>query len=491
MTESGVGDGLDLKLRSIASLPLPDLTRWRRVHLVGVGGAGMSGVARLLLSRQIAVSGSDLKDSRRLEGLRAMGAEVFVGHRREQVGSPDALVLSAAIPPDNPEVREAHRRSIPVLSRAQVLAALMRGRRGVAVAGTHGKTTTTSMISVMLQSAGLAPSYVIGGDLNEIGSGAWHGAGDVFVAEADESDGSFLLYEPEVAVITNVEQDHVDFYEEPGAIDRAFRAFASRARMVVACADDPGAIRAAAGSGHVLTYGLAARSDLRLTPAESGGAGVRGTVSFRGRRVEVEVSIPGRHNLSNACAALSVAVALEVPLDRAAMGLRSFGGVRRRFEYRGAARGARFVDDYAHHPTEVATTLRAAADWDSSRIVAVFQPHRYTRTGAMWRAMGESLAGADVVVVTDVYGAGERPIPGVTGKLLVDALAEAEPGKRIVYLPRRSDIAPFLASEVREGDIVLTLGAGDITMVGEETLERIRDPAEAPDDRAAAPWGER
>jgi UDP-N-acetylmuramate--alanine ligase len=453
-----------------------DLAAWKRVHLVGIGGAGMSGIARLLLARGVAVSGSDLKDSQGLAALRDAGASVFVGHAPAQIGRPDALVVSSAIPPGNTEVDEARRTGVAVLGRAEALAVLMRGRRGVAVAGTHGKTTTTSMISVMLVRLGLDPTYVIGGDLNESGSGAVHGAGEIFVAEADESDESFLLLDPEIAVITNVEEDHLDHYAGRGEIEAAFRAFAARAEKVVACWDDPGVRRSLAGhEGPIVRYGSAEGVDILLRTPELRWNGAEARVEFDGGSIPLSLSVPGRHNLLNAGAALGVASLLALPMGEAAAALRSFSGVRRRFECRGVARAATFIDDYAHHPTEVAATLDAARVDAGSRIVAVFQPHRYTRTQAMWRSLGESLAAADVVVVTDVYGAGERPIPGVTGKLVVNALSEMTGGVRVVYLPRRSDVALFLTREVRPGDLVLTLGAGDIGMVGDETLARIRE----------------
>jgi UDP-N-acetylmuramate--alanine ligase len=454
---------------------VPDLKDWSKVHLVGIGGAGMSGIARLLLARGIGVSGSDLKDSRSLQGLREAGAVVFVGHASTQLGEPDAVVVSAAIPPGNPEVREAEKRRIPVLTRAQVLAALMEGKRSVAVAGTHGKTTTTSMVSVMCARLGLEPSFVVGGDLNEIGSGAGHGSGDVFVAEADESDGSFLLYRPDLGVITNIEEDHVDFYRSREDVEAAFAAFAAQSRAMIACWDDPGVRRALSDfKGDVLRYGVGPDADMVITEGELQWNGSKARVRFEGRDVSLALSVPGRHNLLNAAAALGVAARLGLPMSEAAEALRSFSGVRRRFECRGVARGATFIDDYAHHPSEVTATLGAARIDERGRVVAVFQPHRYTRTQAMWRSLGESLRLADVVVITDVYGAGELPIPGVTGKLLVEALTEVAPGKRVIYLPRRSEVVPFLVREVRRGDLVLTLGAGDITMVAEATLELLR-----------------
>lgn len=462
---------------SIPTLEVPDLSTIHRVHLVGIGGAGMSGLARLFLARGVAVSGSDLKETTQLDELRALGADVAAGHDAGNLGGPDAVVVSTAIGGANPEVDEARRRGVPVLARAQVLAAMMRERRGIAVAGTHGKTTTTSMLAVILEQAGLDPTYVVGGDLNESGSNARSGRGEVFLAEADESDGSFLLLEPEVAVVTNVEEDHLDFYADGGEIEAAFAAFCRRAGLVVACADDPGAVRVVEASGATTVwYGEADSADVVVEEAvvRQGGGSCRirvedapGVKWWAGR---MDLPVPGRQHLLNAAGAVAAATRVGVGAATAVAALATFGGVRRRWELRGRARGAAFVDDYAHHPTEISATLRTARSDGADRIVAVFQPHRFSRTSSLWRALGESLAGADVVVVTDVFGAGELPVPGVTGKLVVDGLVEAAPGKRAVYLPRRADVAPFLAREVRPGDLVLTLGAGDITMVGSETL---------------------
>jgi UDP-N-acetylmuramate--alanine ligase len=459
----------------IAALgPVPEIDGWATVHMIGIGGAGMSGIARLLLARGCAVTGSDLKQSRNVDVLREAGATIFIGHRPEQIVGTEAVVVSTAIPPINVEWEAARRAGIPVFTRAQVLAALMTGRRSVAVAGTHGKTTTTSMIFVMLTRVGRSPTFVIGGDLNESGSGAGHGLGDVFVAEADESDGSFLLLAPEIAVITNVEEDHLDFYTGRAQIESAFAAFAGSAGTVVACWDDDGVRRSLAGCpGPVVRYGEGRDLDVTVRNIEVKRRDSRATVAIGGRSVPVTLSVPGRHNLVNAAAAIAVADLLGIEPEEAAAALGTFTGVRRRFEPRGEAGGATFVDDYAHHPTEIVATLHAARAGSPRRVVAVFQPHRYTRTEAMWRALGESLGGADLVVLTDVYSAGEPPIPGVTGKLLAEALAESAPGKRVVYLPRRSDVAPFLAREVREGDLVLTMGAGDITATGEEVIARI------------------
>jgi UDP-N-acetylmuramate--alanine ligase len=458
---------------SIPTLPIPDLSRLEAVHLVGIGGAGMSGMARLLLARGVAVSGSDLKDSTLLAQLRATGAAVSVGHHPDNVGSAGAVVVSTAIPSSNVEVVEARDRGIPVYARAQVLAALMADQRGIAVAGTHGKTTTTSMLAAILERAGADPTYLVGGDLNESGSNARSGEGDLFVAEADESDGSFLLLHPDVAVVTNVEEDHMDFYADRAEVEGAFAAFCRQARVLVACGDDPGVRRVVQGVERLVTYGEGEENDVRVGAVEVTREGSRGMVRFPEGSVEVRVASPGRHYVLNAAGALAAAREVGVAPSRGAPALAGFAGVRRRFERRGTARGAEFVDDYAHHPTEIAATLAAARAHGANRMVAVFQPHRYSRTATHWRPLGQSLAAADLVVVSDVYGAGELPIPGVTGKLLIDSLLESAPKIRAVYLPHRADLAPFLAGEIRSGDLVLTLGAGDITMVGEETLALI------------------
>jgi UDP-N-acetylmuramate--alanine ligase len=437
----------------------------------------MQGIARLLLARGVAVSGSDLKDSRGLDELRAAGAKIFLGHRPEQLEEgdrPDAVVASSAIPGSNLELTRAHDLAVPVWARAQVLAALLAGSRTIAVAGTHGKTTTTSMLCVILERAGLDPTYVIGGDLNESGSGARQGGGPWFVAETDESDGSFLLLSPEVGLVTNVEEDHLDFYRDGAEIREAFASFLGRCGDVIVCGDDAGAREALALAGRAaVTYGIEPGNDVRLTVTDGDRPGSRGRLDVGGAQLELELRIPGTHNLLNASGAILAGSRAGLDPADAAEAIRSFTGVRRRFEFRGVVHGAEFFDDYAHHPSEVSATLAAALD-GYRRVLAVFQPHRYTRTRAMWRALGASLARADVVVVTDVYGAGEEPIPGVTGKLVVDGLTETAPAKRVLYLPRRSEVVQFLLGEIRPGDLVLTLGAGDVTTLAEEVIERVR-----------------
>jgi len=463
---------------SIPTLEVPDLSGVRTAHLIGIGGYGMRSLARMLIARGVRVTGSDLKD-RGLDELRALGATVFVAHRAEQVGDPDMVVVSSAVQERNLELREARHRSLAVLARAQVLAALTTGRRTLAVAGTHGKTTTTSMLSVILERAGLDPSFVVGGDLNEIGSGAKHGEGELFVVEVDESDGSFLLFHPEVAVVTNVEADHHAFYSRGRPeIEAAFARFMAQAEHLVVCGDDPGtraALEWSGRGGEAVTYGLGQENRARLAVAAADGSGAAGSVVLEdgGEAVELQLGVMGVHSLLDATAALLAAREVGVAAELSAEALTTFTGVTRRLEFRGSARGAAFYDDYAHHPTEVVTTLAAAPRADRSRVVVVFQPHRYTRTRALSRELGESLSGVDVAVVTDVYHADEDPIPGVTGKLVVNALTASAPGQRVVYLPHRKDIVRFLVGEVRPGDLVLMMGAGDIPMITDEVLETL------------------
>jgi len=458
---------------SIPTLPVPDLSGLRRVHLMGIAGAGMSGIAHLLLDRGFAVSGCDLKGSTGLNALRARGAEIAVGHDPAHHAGVDAVVISSAIRPGDAELAAAREAGIPVLHRAQVLAALAGVERSVAVAGTHGKTTTTSMLAVALVAAGLDPTYVIGGELNESGSNARSGTGGVFVAEADESDGSFLLMRPSIGVVTNVEADHLDFFGTLEEVEAAFAAFCARCDHLVACGDDPGTRRVLALAGReATTYGEKDDNDVVLHIGELGPE-ASGRVRIGAEEIDLRLRVPGRHCLLNATAAVAVVAALGGSAAEAAAALAGFRGVRRRFEHRSSIGGARVVDDYAHHPSEIEATLAAAATERPERMVAVFQPHRYSRTAALGRELGRSLAAADVVVVTDVYAAGEHPVPGVSGKMVVDGLVEAAPGKRAIYLPSRADVAPFVARELRRGDLILTLGAGDVTMVGEEVVRHV------------------
>jgi UDP-N-acetylmuramate--alanine ligase len=461
----------------IVELPatVPPAEQLGRVHFVGIGGAGMSGIARILLARGIPVSGSDARDSRTLDALHALGADCHVGHDAGHVANADTVVVSSAIRPSNPEMIEARRRGLRILPRAAALAAVMAGRRAVVVTGTHGKTTTTSMLTVALQHCGVDPSFAIGGDLNESGANAHHGSGGIFVAEADESDGSFLAYSPEVAVVTNIEVDHLDNYGSPKAYDAAFRRFAERIApggFLVVCADDPGARRLAEHAREVgidvRTYGAASDADLRLADLNRF-AGF--AVQYRGRTYgPVPLSLPGWHNVLNAAGALAAGLGLDLPFECLRDGLAGFTGTRRRFELKGVAHGVRVYDDYAHHPTEVRAVLQAArAVAGQGRVIAVFQPHLYSRTRFFAAEFGQALTLADEVVVMDVYAAREDPEPGVTGALIAAAIPLSS--QHVRYEPSWSAVPPLAAALPRPGDLLLTIGAGDVTLIGPEVLE--------------------
>lgn len=467
---------------SIPTLEVPSLDGVRSIHMIGIGGAGMRNLARLLRARGMQVAGSDMKDSAYLKELASEGIDARVGHDPSAMGAPDAVIISSAISEGNTELMDARARGLKVWKRQQALAALAADRRAVSISGTHGKTTTTSLMAVVAERAGLDPSFLIGGDLNESGSGARHGGGDMFIFEADESDGSFLLAPAWVGVITNIEVDHVDFYQ--GGLEEivgAFAEFAARSEHVVACGDDANvreALRMAAATD-VLTYGFGADVDMRVFVDALGPDGARGRVVFDdGPSVDVSLRVDGPHNLLNAAAVLGVARLAGVDMAEAAGWLEAFEGVHRRFEYRGTAQGADFYDDYGHNPTEMYVTLQTARRRQPGRLIALVQPHRYTRVEALWREMGESVTEADLVIVTDVYGAAQEPIPGVTGKLVVDGVQLASPGRRTVYLPHRKDVLRFLDDEVREGDLIVTMGCGDVWMLGDAAIERLREREE-------------
>jgi UDP-N-acetylmuramate--alanine ligase len=456
-----------------------------RVHFIGVGGAGMSGIARILLARGVRVSGSDAKDSRELASLSVLGADVHVGHRAEQVEGADTVVFSTAIRDRNPELVRARELGLRVLRRAEALAAVMADRRSVAVAGTHGKTTTTSLLTVAAQHAGADPSFAIGGSLSGSGVNAHNGSGDLFIAEADESDGSFLLLHPFAAVVTNVEADHLDHYGTEEAVEQAFAAFATTldpAGFLVTCADDPGAARLAetarAAGTDVRTYGTSEDADVRIDALRIRGLGSTFEVVARGRRLgPVELAVPGAHNARNATAALTAGLGLGLPEKVLREGLGGFTGTRRRFELKGTAGGVRVFDDYAHHPTEITAVLTAAREVvGGGRLVVAFQPHRYSRTAAFRQAFGAALGAADEVVVLEVYAAGEDPIPGASGAGV--AAAVPLPPAQVLFEPSWSKVAARLVERARPGDVVLTLGAGDVTMIGPETVALLSEGEE-------------
>ena len=438
----------------------------------------MSGIARILLARGAVVSGSDAKDSRAVLALRALGARVEVGHDPAHLPeAPATVVVSTAIRATNPELAAARERGLDVVHRAQALAALTAGRRLAAVTGTAGKTSTTSMLTVALQHCGLDPSFAIGGDLATSGSGAHEGSGDIFVAEADESDASFLAFAPEVAVVTNVEADHLDHYGSAEAYVAAFEAFLDRivpGGVLVACADDPGAAALADTAGNrgirVRRYGRAEHADARLVDFRPDGTGARIVLRHAGTEHRVRLAVPGEHMALNALGALLAGVELGADVETLLTGLAAFDGVRRRFEFRGRAGGVAVYDDYAHHPSKVAAQLRAARDvaGTHARVVVAFQPHLYSRTRQFAEAFGAALGLADEVVVLEVYGAREDPEPGVSGALVAEAVTL--PPDRVHYVPRWAEVPAVVAGVARAGDLVITMGAGDVTVLGPEIL---------------------
>jgi UDP-N-acetylmuramate--alanine ligase len=459
------------------------LGKTRRIHFVGIGGIGMSGIAELLANLGYEVSGSDLRRSDVTARLEAScGVAVHEGHAAAHVGRADVVVVSSAVRPGNPEIVEAERRGIPVIPRAEMLAELMRMRFSVAVAGAHGKTTTTSMIAFVLERCGLDPDAVIGGRLRAFGSSARLGRGGYMVAEADESDGSFLRLWPSMAVVTNVDYEHMESYASFAALQQAFADFANKVPFygaVIACADDPHLAPVLPRiRKRLVTYGFDQAAHVRGADIELGAFGGRCTVHRRAgdgteRLGTIELSVPGRHNLQNALAAAAVAGELGLDFEPVARALAAFEGAERRFERHGEAAGVLVVDDYAHHPTEIAAVLSAARTSLGRRLVVVFQPHRYSRTERLMQDFGPSLREADELLLTDIYAAGEDPIPGVT----VDALAESVrrgSGRAVRVVRRMDDVVPELLRIVQPGDAVVTLGAGSIGAVPKRLLDALR-----------------
>jgi UDP-N-acetylmuramate--alanine ligase len=456
-----------------ASTSAPD--RLRSLHFIGIGGAGMSGIALVLHNRGFQVTGSDLKPSRYTALLQSQGVPVRIGHRAGNLDHPDVVVISSAIPAHNVELQEARRRGILVVKRAQSLAWLMQAGRGIAVCGTHGKTTTTSMISRALVDGGFDPTFLVGGELNDLGSNARHGAGDFVVCEADESDGSLLLLQPEVAVLTNVELDHHSHYLHLEDVERVFHDFLGRLSetgLLVYCGEDSRATALARKTGcRTCSYGFGPGADYQAREIVTLHPGSSFEICKDGERVALAtLQVPGKHNVLNALACFATLQELGVPKEPLLSALGSFTGAVRRFQLKGTRDGVTVVDDYAHHPTELRATLRAAREGGWSRVVAVFQPHLYSRTEFLHTEFAEALDEADVAVVTDVFGAREDPWPGVSGKLIVDDLLRVAKNKPVVYLPRLASIVDYLQRTTVAGDLVLTLGAGDIHRVGERFL---------------------
>jgi UDP-N-acetylmuramate--alanine ligase len=435
----------------------------------------MSAIAIVLARMGFTVSGSDLKESRALERLGAAGIDAVVGHRAEHLAADvDAVVVSTAIPATNAEVVAAHARGIPVHRRADALRAIVATRRGIAVAGSHGKTTTSSMLALILRAAEWQPSFLIGAVLNEVGANAMWDDGEWLVVEADESDGTFLELHAEAAIVTNVEPDHLNYYGSFTALRAAFEQFVdSTPGPCVVSADDPVSRELATRRDDIITFGFADDADYGLRGYEGRRDGTRFTLVLGGSELgALDLPIPGRHNALNAAAAAAVALEVGVPFSAVVRALGAFAGVTRRFQFRGERDGVTFIDDYAHLPGEVHSMIGAAREGDWERVVVVFQPHRFSRIALLWQDFADAFVGADTVVLTDIYPENEAPRPGVSGRLVLHAVLDAHPDTNVVYLPRRADLLEHVPRLARAGDLVLTLGPGDLTSLPDEWLAR-------------------
>jgi UDP-N-acetylmuramate--alanine ligase len=450
----------------------------KHIHFVGIGGIGMSGIAEVLLNLGYRVSGSDMKESDTTERLRKLGGEIAIGHRAENVTSPHVVVISSAVKNDNVEVVAAREKQVPVIPRAEMLAELMRLKYGVAIAGAHGKTTTTSMVATVLAAGGIDPTVVIGGKLNSLGTNAKLGQGEFLVAEADESDGSFLKLSPTIAVVTTIDAEHLDYYRDIDEIKAAFLSFINKVPFYgvsVLCLDQP----------HIQTliplvqkryrtYGMSSQADYQARDVSLKPLGSRFKVLSHNRDLGwFELSVPGVHNINNSLAAIAVARELDIDLEVVRKALREFSGVQRRFQIKGEVDGIIVVDDYGHHPTEVRATLAAAAAGLERRVVVVFQPHRYTRTQHLLEEFFTAFNQADKLIVTEIYAAGEKPIPGVTGQALYEGIRQ-HGHKDVTYVADKEKLADHLVTMLKRGDLVITLGAGDVWKVGEQLLEKLK-----------------
>ena len=454
------------------------LTGIKKVHFIGIGGAGMSALAKILVEKGYEVSGSDMKESTMTGILRDLGAKIFIGHKAENVVGAEAIVVSSAIREENPEVVEANRLGLKRLHRSDVNAFLINNCKGIAVAGAHGKTTTTSMIGVSLDYEGVSPSIIIGGEVDYLGSNAKLGTSDYLVSEADESDGTFLKYHPYIGIVTNIENDHMDHYGTMENIIKAFRQFLDQVRddgWAVVCSDNDH-IRDILPEVQckVITYGMNQSADYMAANVQTTASETTFEVVHKGEKLgQVRLNVPGMHNVLNAMACVVTGITLGLSVDQMAEGLTVFNGAKRRFQTKGKVNDIWVVDDYAHHPTEIATTIKAARQTQPKRLVCAFQPHRYSRTQLLQKEYGSCFAGADLLVLTDVYSAGEDPIPGVDGELLVQEVAR-QTGQNTVYIKDKKEIAQYLKSIAQPGDLIMTMGAGDIVKCGEELVELLK-----------------
>ena len=450
------------------------------IHFIGIGGIGMSGIAEVLLNLGYRVSGSDIQLSDITAALEQMGAVIYRGHKAAHVADADVVIYSSAVTPENIEVQEALRRKIPVIKRAEMLGELMRLKQGIAIAGTHGKTTTTSLIGAVLTEGGLDPTLIIGGKVRSLNTNARLGAGEFMVAEADEFDRSFLSMIPTLAVITNVDADHLDCYQGLNDLQNAFVTFANKVPFygkVIACLDNPGVQEILQRfKRSVLTYGFNSQADVSARNLQFEDAGSRFDVLLHGKLLSrMTLQMPGRHNVQNALAAVAVGLELDIPLSDIQKALAEFSGITRRFEIKAVVNDLMIVDDYGHHPTEIEATLQGARNgWKKKRIVAIFQPHLYSRTRNFYKEFARVFLNADMLIVTDIYPAREEPIEGVSGKIIADA-ALAIGHKHVFYFPDKTTLAEKVLPLVQPGDMVLTIGAGDIWKVANELVEKLKN----------------
>lgn len=449
----------------------------QNIHFIGIGGSGMSGIAEVLLNMGYTVTGSDMAETEITKRLQGLGGKIYIGHSSEHIKDTDVVVYSSAVSMENPEVLAAREKKIPIIPRAEMLAELMRLKYGIAVAGAHGKTTTTSMISLVLFTAGLDPTVVVGGRFNDIGSNAQLGSSEYLVAESDESDGSFLKLSPIIAVVTNIDEEHLDYYQDITQIKNAFVQFMNKVPFygsVILCLDNKHLQTVMTSIGRrVITYGLTKEAQINAEDILFDGFSSEFTVVFEGKPLgRIRLKVPGIHYVSNALAAVAVGLDLNIEFEKIASALGAYSGVQRRFQITGEANGVTIIDDYAHHPTEIAATL-AAIKSTNRRIVAVFQPHRYTRTKALSKDFGQCFNDADMVIVTNIYGAGEKPIEGVDASLVVKSLVEFG-HSRVMFIQTFEEIIDFLHRFTCPQDVVVTLGAGDIWKAGKRLWEELK-----------------
>ena len=452
-----------------------DLSGYKNFFFIGIGGAGMSAIALVLKGMGFNISGSDIKESRYIDILRESGIKVFIGHNKKNIKGCDAIIYSAAISPQNDEIKAALKDQIAVLSRSDALAWILNKDLGITVAGTHGKTSTTSMLSLILTQTGMNPTIIIGGELNELGTNASFGNGEFVVAEACESDGSFLKYKPFISIVTNIEEDHMDFYGNFKNLKKSFIEFMNNTKEngCLILNGDEIILNTLTGlnCSKIFTFGLSDKNDLYAQDIVLNDFQATYTAVFKSSnlRFEVKLKVPGIHNIKNSLAALSAAYLINIDIDSSINVLESYTGVRRRFEKRGYSRGAQIIDDYAHHPTEIKVTLEAALKFNK-RIITVFQPHRYSRIKTLYNKFQDCFNGTDVLILTDIYSAGEQPIAGVNSKMLTDFLLENGFNNKIAYIPKLTDIKEYLDNIIKKDDLVLIMGAGDVTRLSDELV---------------------